>query len=257
MRKIKMPKVGNDVKKAIAKNSPAILKALGIAGFIGTAVYVGKATPKAMMLLEEKKLDLETEELTKVEIVKTVAPCYIPAVILAGLSIACILGSDSINARRNAALATAYALSESTLKEYRDKVVETIGEKKERDVRDRIAEDKVKKIPVVPEKVIDTENGDYLCLEPLSGRYFRSDVDKVRRALNNANERLLKDEYLSLNEFYYELGLDETKIGDELGWHIQGGLIEIHFSTQLANGDEPCLVIDFMDAPTYEYSKWL
>ncbi len=63
------------------------------------------------------------------DIIKTAWPCYIPAAVGA-ISVFCLIGASSTNLRRNAALATAYTLSESTLKEYQEKVVETIGEKR-------------------------------------------------------------------------------------------------------------------------------
>ena len=256
MDKTALTKVVKDVRATLAKNSPAILTGVGIAGFVGAAISVGKATPKAMMLIEEKKLDLDVDELSKFEAFKTVWFCYIPAGVLTLLSIGCIMGAQSINIKRNAALATAYTLSETALKEYKDKVIETIGEKKERAVRDEIAKDKLKANPVNNNEVVVTKKGNTLCYEPFSGRYFRSDADEIRRALNMLNEQLLKDEYVNLNDFYDLIGLGTTQIGHTLGWHIQGGLIEILFVSDMAENDEPCLMITFADDPTYNYSTW-
>lgn len=61
--------------------------------------------------------------------------------------------------------------------------------------------------------------------------------------------------YVSLNDFYYKIGLDNTKIGDDLGWNIENGLIELHFSSQLAADGTPCLVMDYQVAPKYDYNK--
>ena len=61
--------------------------------------------------------------------------------------------------------------------------------------------------------------------------------------------------YIALNEFYYEVGLPGTKMGDELGWNIDGGLIGLDFSSQLSEDGTPCLVIDYRIAPRYEYEK--
>ena len=55
----------------------------------------------------------------------------------------------------------------------------------------------------------------------------------------------MRDEmYISLNEFYYAIGLDGIKVGEDLGWNIDTGYIELDFSSQLAKDDTPCLVID-------------
>lgn len=256
LNKIDFQKVLGNTQKIIKKRAPEILTGVGIAGMVTTVVLSVKATPKALMLIEERKLDLDVDELPPVEIVKTTWKCYIPTFITGVMSCACIIGASSVNMRRNAALATAYTLSETALSEYREKVVETLGEKKDAAVRDAIAKDKLDKNPVNGNEVVVTERGKTLCYEPLSGRYFQSDIDKIKRALNEINSMLLNDSYVALNDFYTEIGLGSTKIGDDLGWQVDGGLIDIHFSTHLAANGEPCLVVDFIKPPVYDYNKW-
>ena len=258
MSKFNLQAFWKDTEKVLKKHSPEILTGIGITGMITTTVLAVRATPKALMLIEERKLDLNTEDLKKTEIIKTTWKCYIPTFVTGTLSIACIVGASSVNLRRNAALAAAYALSDSTLKEYREKVVEHIGEKKETEVRDAIAKNRIEKNPVETQQIVVTKNGDTLCYEPLSGRYFKSDIEKIKRAVNEINRRMLDDTYVSLNDFYYEIELDETKIGNKLGWRVDTcGLIDIRFSSQLTNDGTPCLVMDFIDAPMYDYDRCL
>lgn len=125
----------------------------------------------------------------------------------------CLIGASSTNLRRNAALATAYTLSESTLKEYQEKVVETIGEKKEQSIRDSVSKDKMVKNPV-REVILTESGGNTICYDVLSGRYFKSDRDKITRVMNELNRQMRDEMYVTLNDFYYELGLDGTKMGD-------------------------------------------
>lgn len=255
----------NKAKIGLKKHSPEILTGAGIAGLVTTTVMAVKATPKALVLIhdaQEIKYDSivkdsenieEDSSLTIFEVVKATWKCYIPATITGITSIACLIGASSINVRRNAALAMAYTLSESALKEYKDKVIETIGEKKEQTVRDAIAKDKINKDPVTNKEVIITNKGDTLCYDATSGRYFMSDIDKLRKVENDLNKRMRDEMSISLNEFYSEIGLTSTAIGDELGWHIDKGYIELEFSSQLANNDTPCLVINYRIAPQYGY----
>ena len=239
----------------LSKHSPEILTGIGIAGMVTTTVLAVKATPKAMKLIEEKKEELESEELTISDTVKATWKCYIPAAISGVTSIACLIGANSVNASRNAALATAYKLSETALNEYRDKVVETIGEKKEQIVRDKVAESKVAKDPVSKKEVIITEKGNTLCYDSISGRYFKSDMDRLKRIENELNKKMFSEMYISLNEFYDEIGLSHIKVGDKIGWNIYKGMIELDFSSQIADDGTPCLVIDYMVSPEYDYSK--
>lgn len=255
MNKPNLSKIAKGIRMSISKHSPEILTGIGIAGMVITTVMAVRATPKALILIEDKKAENDVDKLTPVETIKATWTCYIPAAITGCLSIFCLIGASSVNARRNAALATAYTLSESALKEYRGKVIETIGEKKEQSVRDAIAKDRIDKNPVSSREVIITEKGNTLCYDAISGRYFKSDIDKLKKAENELNRRMRDEMYISLNEFYYEIGLNPTKIGDDLGWNIDHGYIELNFSSQLTDDGNPCLVIDYQVAPRYEYNR--
>lgn len=168
-----------------------------------------------------------------------------------------MIGASATNARRNAALAAAYTISESAFRDYKNKVVEVVGEKKEKEVRNVIAKDKMEKDPVENKEIIITEKGETRCYDSLSGRYFKSDIDLLNKAINELNRRMIDQSYASLNDFYYEIGLPENKIGNRLGWRVDQGLIELNFSAQLSTDGMPCLVIDFNDAPKYDFDKWL
>ena len=249
----------------LKKHSPEILTGIGIAGMVTTVILAVKATPKAMILIEhagyekgsneDPCMDMEYTSLTKIEMVKVAWKPYVPAVITGVCSIACIIGASSVNVRRNAALATAYTISETALKEYKDKVLETIGEKKEKNVRDSIAQDKVDRDPVLKKEIIVTKTGDTLCYDAMSGRYFKSDMETLKRVENELNRRLLEDGFVCLNDLYDLIGgdMDPIRIGDDLGWDSRTGLINLSFSSILASDGTPCLVVDFSVAPTYEF----
>ena len=255
MSKIKFKPLIKTIRSGLERHSPAILTALGITGMIGTTVLAVKATPKALDLIENKKEELDKDKLTVVETVKATWKCYAPAAVTCVTSAACLIGASSVHTKRNAALATAYKLSESALIEYRDKVVETIGEKKEQSVRDAIAKDHVEKNPVTNNEVIITDRGYTLCYDELSGRYFYSDIEKIKKAANELNRQMLNDMYVSLNELYYELGLEGTKLGEQMGWNIDRGLIDLKFSATVSADDRPCIVLDYRIPPMYDYQN--
>ena len=257
MGKGNISKIINEIQKAVIKHSPEILTGLGIAGMITTTVLAVKATPKALNLINDRKDELETEKLPPIEVVKTAWKCYIPAAVTCATSTACLIGASSVHLKRNAALATAYKLSESAISEYKDAVIDKLGEKKEQTIRDKVAEEKMKKNPVSSSEVFITEKGNTLCYDTISGRYFKSDIDRIKRAENAINKQLLDEMYVSLNDLYDELDLDHTKLGDELGWKIDDGLVELYFSSQLADDGTPCVVMDFTRAPKYNFSKLL
>lgn len=229
----------------LKENSPVILTGCAAAGVVTTAIFAVKATPKACEIIEGEGLE------DKVDIVKATWKLYIPAIASGVVTIACIVGANHISLKRSAALASLYSLSEATLKEYQDKVVEKIGEKKEQEVRDEIAQDRVRKNPQGENPVILTGRGEVLCLDSISGRYFKSDIEKIRKTVNDLNVNLNKDFFIPVNDLYYELGLPGIKLGEMIGWRLPN-LIEVDFSTQLTDDGTPCLVMDFPLYPEYD-----
>ena len=211
-------------EKALKKHSPEILTGIGIAGMIATTISAVKATPKALRLIDEKEIQ-ENKRLTTAEVVLTTWKCYIPAAVTGALSVACLIGASAVSLKRNAALATAYTISETALKDYREKAVEVVGEKKEQAIRDAIAKDKLAGNPVDDKQIVMTGSGDTLCYDVLSGRYFKSDIEKIRKAINDLNRDMLSEQYVSLNDLYYAIGLPDIKLGNDLGWNIDKGYI--------------------------------
>ena len=108
---------------------------------------------------------------------------------------------------------------------------------------------------MVTKEVIITGKGGTLCYDVISGRYFKSDIDKMQKIENQLNKRMMTSMYCSLNEFYSEVGLTSTDVGDELGWNIEEGLIDLYFSSQLSEDGQPCVVVNYMIPPKYGYSK--
>lgn len=254
MRKVNFANWGNNVKKTLIKKSPEILIGLGVAGMVSTTIMAINTTPKAMRLIEDKEKE-EGKELSKKEVVQTVWKCYIPMMVTGVISISCIVGASRVNAKRNAALATAYTLSETAFSDYKEQVIDAIGEKKEKEVKDKVAKKKIEDDSVTNREIIMTDKGNSLCYDSVSGRYFYSDIDAIKKAENELNKRMISEMYLSLNEFYYAIGLKSTVLGNELGWNISDGLLDIHYSSQIAEDGRPCLVLQYHIAPRYDYTK--
>lgn len=255
MKTMSMSRMMRNAKRWSGDHSPEILMGFGIAGIITTVVLSVKATPKALMLLEDAKKE-KGEDLTKTEIVKIAWKPYIPVLISGGVSISCLIGANSVNAKRNAALAAAYKISETALSDYREKVIETIGEKKEKAVRDKVAQKRVESNPSSKNSIIINNNGNTLCYETVLGRYFKSDIDKIKKTVNELNSRMLREGYVSLTDFYNEIGLTPTSISDDLGWNVDNGLIEIYFSSQLADDGTPCIVVDYEKLPFAKFNHF-
>ena len=273
MSKTDVTKYFKMVKQLAKKRSPEILTGIGIAGMITTTVLAVKATPKALQLIEEEK-DRRTDKILEgmspnedencwqvvklkpIEVVKVAWKPYIPAVLLGASSVACLIGANSVHARRQAALYSAYKLSETAFTEYRDKVLETVGEETEKEVRDKVAKDKVEKNPASKTEIYMTGKGESLFYDPISDRHFMSDIETIRKIVNDLNYAMGygSEMYVSLSQLYDELGLKHTSISDNIGWNIRDGLIEPDFSSQIDEG-KPCIVLDWLKVPSYDFDS--
>lgn len=260
MNKPNMAALFKNVKMAVSEHSPEILTGLGIAGMITTTVLAVKATPKALELIEDRKDELDiypTEDLPPVEVVKATWKCYIPAAITGVTSVACLISASSVNAKRNAALATAYNLAATSLTEFKEATREVVGEKKEQLIRNKVAEEHINKEPANQSAIIVSGNGNTRCFDSITKQRFTSDIEKIRKAVNDLNRRMVNGEdYISLNEFYAEIGVDQVSIGDELGWNVASGLIELDFSAQLDTDGTPCIYIDYTVVPKRGFNRW-
>ena len=108
------------------RNGSTILTCAGAVGLVTTSVMAVKATPKALKKIEEAKEE-KGEELTNLETIRVAGPTYIPTVLVGVSTIACIFGANVLNKRNQAALASAYALLDTSFKEYKGKLKEIYG----------------------------------------------------------------------------------------------------------------------------------
>ena len=221
-------------------NSPAILTAVSITGVLVTAYLVGKASFKASDLLRDEK-DLSTKET-----IKKVLPLYVPAGIVGVTTIGSIFYVNKISSKRAAAAYSVMAISEKAFEEYKEKIVEKFGERKEKEARDEIAQDTVTKNP--PKTIFVSPPGTILCCELFTGRYFNSDMETLRKAQNDINIKLFSNMYVPLSEFYYLVGLPNTTYSWDVGWHSDK-LMNLDFSTVLSEDSRPCIAFE------YNYTK--
>lgn len=247
--------------QTLIANSPAILTGLGAAGLVGTAYLAGKAGFHAAARMEQYQTQLDEfdqevfVEATAKEFVKETWQLFIPAATVGAVSIVCIIGSAKISSRRNAALIGLYSVTEQAFQQYKDKIVEQIGVKEEQKARDSIAQDRVAATPVSSAEVIITGNGDVLCMDAHTSRYFQSQMESLRKVENDLNYDLINgDGYFSLNDYYHKVGLRSVEGGDDAGWNSDTKF-ELEYSTTMSDDGRPCILITFKKGPIPNFYK--
>lgn len=279
----------------VRKHSPEILAGVGVVGVIASTVMACKATTKLSDILEESKDQLDqiktvavdpayadkyseddAKKDTTITYVQTgvkVAKLYAPSVILCAGSLGCLLASNNILKKRNAALSAAYMTVDKSFKEYRKRVADRFGEEIEKEIRYNI---KAKEITAVDEngnevtetvKVMDGTDdpntySDYARFFDESCAAWQNDAEYnltfLKAQQQYANDLLKSRGRLFLNEVYRMLGIDETKAGQVVGWvynpdnptgdnFVDFGIYNMQRERVRAfvNGYEPNILLDF------------
>lgn len=244
-------------EKFAVDNSPLILTAIGVTGVVTTALLTGKACIKATRLVDFDDAERERNDEGSLPFsgkVKLVWPHFIPPLATAALTVSAIVMSNRIGTRRAAAMAAAYSISEKAFDEYREKVVEKLGKGKERAARDELAQERMDRNPISKNAVLITGTGLVPCYDVYSGRYFESDMESLKKAMNDINYRVNNHDGASVNEFYDKIGLPHIEVGEEMGWNSDE-LLDIHFATTMTDDQRPAISLEFRAKPVRDYFR--
>lgn len=242
----------NSVSKFTDKNAPAILTGFTIGGVIFTAYLASKATAKSLKDLDREKAMYESfKEENKNDILpedewnwkdtfRVTWKNYIPAFLMGSATIACAAGSQTINHKRQVALAAAYEMASSTLKNYKEKVVEQIGKNKEHKIQSEVYSDEVKNNKPSPSMLIGVTDDTIIFRDRLTGQYFKSNIDKVKTAALKTNADMHND-MVNLNDFLFDAGAQMSDLARDYYFdYYQTGEIDvdnfIYYSEQEISG---------------------
>ena len=293
--KEKLMKTYKKVELKAIKHSPEILAGVGVVGVVGSLVMACKATTKLSDVLEESKEQLDkikevaadpayeekyTQDdakkdttITYVQTAMKVTKLYAPSVILCASSLGCLLASNNILKKRNAALSAAYMTVDKSFKEYRKRVADRFGEEVEKEIRYNIKAEEITKVDEDGNEVTETVKvmdgtddpnsySDYARFFDESCAAWQNDAEYnltfLKAQQQYANDLLKAKGRLFLNEVYRMLGIDETKAGQVVGWvynpdnptgdnFVDFGIYNMQRERVRAfvNGYEPNILLDF------------
>ena len=273
----KLMNVYNGVKGKVEKHSPEILMGVGVVGVVATTVTACRATMKLNDILDEcvetrdkiksvqenpayddRYSDEDAQKDLTINYVQTgvkIAKLYAPSVALGVLSVGCLVGSHSVMQKRNAALSAAYLTVDKSFKEYKQRVIDRVGEEVEKEIRYGIkAEEVVETVTdedgnetTVTEtvKMMDPNlYSDYARFFDEASPYWQKDPEYnlvfLKAQQQYANDLLRAKGRLFLNDVYDMLGIEKTKAGQIVGWV---------YDPENPNGD------NFVDFGIYDMSK--
>lgn len=232
----------------LRRHSGTILSIISSCGVVSTAVLSGMATYEAVKAVDKKKAKTKKEKL------KVITPIYIPTVLSGVSTIACIVSANLLSKFQQASLASAYALLNSSYKEYRNKLKELHGDEADLEVISNIASEKF------PEGKIP--EGCELFYDQYSKRYFSMPMEDVIFAVYNLNRHFAFNSLVTVNEFYDFLQISKINGGDIVGWSWrqmgEDGLIpwiDVHIMKALTCDGKEYYVLDFDFDPIEDYDE--
>lgn len=253
--------LGHTAGRLVQDNVTTILTTGGVVGTVTTALLTGKAAVAASKAIDKKEIERRVDQdghggLDRREKFLIAAPHYIPPVIVGGATIGAIIAANRVSAKEAAALAAAYGVANGQLEEYKAKVAEKLTGPKNQAIKDEIAQDRVNANPPSKE-VIVIASGEVLCHDTISGRYFHSTVEQIRKAEHYINAELANCQYASLSQFYDEIGLPTTALSETVGWNAlnQDIPFQIELSTTTTPDQKPCIVLNYSFLPIPEFHR--
>lgn len=266
----------------VSKYAPEILTGVGVAGIVTSTVLIARASTKLEPItLDYRELRSDLKErrdndqgYADQDYKKDLAliygrqsldllKLYGPGASLSAMSIVSILAAHGIMRRRAVALLGAYKALETAFEAYRQRVIEELGEEKDRDfrlgLRTEVIEDGGKKKTVrsidpshysIYAKFFDPGNSNWKP-DPEYNLAF------LKNTQNWANDKLRIQKFLFLNDVYDMLDLERTSQGQIVGWVMDpnnGGDLHIDFNIFTAdsikardfvNGLEDSILLDF------------
>lgn len=238
-------------QKFALENSPTILSGVAVIGAITTSVLAAKAGYSSACRVRDEE-DARTEILDNREKVELVWKEFIPPAVVGTITLVAIIGANRIGTRRAAALAAAFAVSEKMAEEYRAKVIEHMGTKKEEMVRSDVARDRIQRVEGLETIVLG--DSQIIFYDSWSDRAFPATIAQVEAAVNRVNYEINQSWAVSLSEFYDYLGLNKTAVSDDYGWNTDEQLDPYYTACLLPDG-RPAREIRYNIQPFQHFNR--
>lgn len=238
-----------DWVRLIRSATPYALTGAALVGVGLTGFFAATGAMKAQTILAENGAADDSFK----EKARLTWRCYIPALSVAAVTGASIVGLHGVLGRRVASVAAATAVAESQLERLKDAVKE-VATPPQREEIQNAATRHVAETQIAPPVADDLAEGTQLCFEAYSGRYFIASMEDIRAAVNTLNAQINNSLYASINDLYDQLGLERTRYGDDVGWNSDY-LIEPSFSADITGDGRPYIVLDYEKGPTHTYDR--
>lgn len=168
---------------------------------------------------------------------KLIKPLW-PTILAGGGTIICMAVSERINYKQIAALTATCVYLTKNRDFLEGKLKEVVGEEKLEEFKKEFIVKEANSVSFP--SVEKTGNGDLLCLEGYSGRWFRSSKEACLEAQKKLQDQYSETGYAGMNDYYTYLKISESQFGSDWGWSTGSDLYgpEIEFDNTYIEPDE-------------------
>lgn len=236
-----------------------------VVGLAATVYFSWKDAPKA-----KEVLDSMDEDATPMEKAKAIAPIATRTAVAAGVTLGsglglCKVASKAVKTASNVAttcslLSDGYNRLAAENEGLKTAAAKVVGEEKLNDIQREAVKAKMQQAQAVKydtaedarPRICVTGHGDDLFYDSWSGRYFLSDINYLKKVINDLNYQLMNDMFINLNEYYVAVGLPPVDAGQHMGWNVDFGQIDVHYYSEMNEYDKPYTIVYFRTEPQYE-----
>ena len=267
--------------KMAEKQAPAIAAGVAIAAGLAAVIAAAKAGPEVKAMLEEAHIKKNEKALaermsaehfsdeTPIEDLtwKEKLPIYMKGFWKAGtlffLSALCMIGSVYFGNKQKAALTVLLTAAESRIVDLEGATKAVVGDKKFEQIKGAIVDKKIEDHPPQEGFIAKTGDGNTLCLEPVFGTYYWSDISAVKRAYAEFFDMYVHSQQVYMEDLYNLLHIPVSflpSIADNLGYVYDTDEGIEHkpeytprsIPVQLNGVEYVCYVMDMNNPKTYD-----
>lgn len=259
---------GKECLKFARKNSRTIMAFGAGAGVVATAVFSVRAGVRAEKIVARKKAEVgipEEENLPAKEVIGLTWKEFVWPFTTAVGTVACVAGVETKASKALNGAKEAYNLLEASYVAQKDAITEEVGPKKLDKIESSAAQkliDRSEHGPLEDADIVRCPGGgNEIFYDPLSGRFFFSNYDRLLRIKNEMNTDMIDGEmYYSVNDFFTKVGLKRVDLGEDRGWNVdKEHQIAFHRAASsfvdAAGNERLCWDIIYDNPPVYNFDN--
>jgi hypothetical protein len=263
------------IGKVIADNRSNIITALVATGVVSTTIRAIKDTPKVNLMIDEAVAE-KGEDLTKKEKVVIYAKGYWKTIAIGTGTLVLLVGNRVLDQKSMTGLVGAYVAAENKIQSIKESIKETVDEETQKKITDKTTEKEIEKNPpeepnnCLPAISNPRQYGLDLFWDDWRGQWIWTTRERIEAACAYCNKVLVRDDVVSVETFYDQLGVETGLESSMFGWNLSQYTypphdgkekVAVEYDSSWGSYDDPSNgkmfgILRFVNEPVYRYEYY-